>query len=96
MSAQPHALHIDIPVKLAGASLQFPRADHLATAPGIDVEHSIGRDHHMADMADIVGEDGRTEPGGERDAGIVTDAGLRALRTRLGESGLDEREGDSK
>jgi hypothetical protein len=52
----------------------------------------------MADMADIVGEDGRTEPGGERDAGIVADAGirLRALRTRLRESGLDEREGDSK
>jgi hypothetical protein len=37
-------------------------------------------------------------PGGERDAGIVTGAGirLRALRTRLRESGLDEREGDSK
>jgi hypothetical protein len=52
----------------------------------------------MADVADIVGEDGRAEPRGERDAGIVTgaDIRLRALRTRLRDGGLGEHQGDSE
>jgi hypothetical protein len=49
-------------------------------------------------MADIVGEDGRAETGGERDAGIVADAsiGLCALGTRLREGGLSEHESDGE
>ena len=32
--------------------------------PGIDVDHSARRHNHVAGVADIVGEDGCTEPGG--------------------------------
>ena len=57
----------------------------VAAAPGVDIEHAVRRDDHVADMADIVGEDRRAEARGKREAGIVagTTRRLRALRIRL-------------
>jgi hypothetical protein len=51
----------------------------VAAAPGVDVERPVGRDDHLAGVADIVGEYGGAKSRGQRDPAFVPHAGLRPV-----------------
>ena len=47
----------------------------IRTAPGVDVDHPIGRHHHLPRVTDIVGEHRCAKAGRQRDPAIVARAG---------------------
>ena len=49
-------------------------------APGVDVEHTVGRDDHLPRVAELVGEHGGAEPGRQGDAGIIVAGGTTGRR----------------
>ncbi len=65
----------------------------VAAAPGIDVEDAVRCHNHMADMAEIVGENRRAEARREGDAGILgaTHRGRNLGRRSLGRRSLGRR-----
>ena len=56
----------------------------IAAAPGVDIEHAVRRDRHVADMAEIVGEHRGAEAGRKRDAAIVAGASIGRSILRRG------------
>ncbi len=48
----------------------------IAAAPGVDVERAVGTEHHLAGVAEIVGENGCAEAGRQGDAASVGGAGI--------------------
>ena len=49
------------------------------TAPGVDIDGAVGRDGELAGMAEIVGEDGGAETGGQGNAATIARAAPRLL-----------------
>ena len=55
----------------------------IAAAPGVDVEHAVRRKHHVTGVPEIVGENGRAEALGKRDAAVIAGAGVRSRTNRI-------------
>ena len=55
----------------------------IAAAPGVDVEHAVRRKHHVTGVPEIVGENGRAEALGKRDAAVIAGAGVRSRTDRI-------------
>ena len=52
--------------------------------PGVGIDDSVRCDHHVADVAEVVGEDGGAEARGQGDAAAVPLAGVWLGLVRLG------------
>ena len=48
----------------------------IAATPSVDIERAVGTEHHLAGVAEIVGENGCAEAGRQRDAASVGSAGI--------------------
>ena len=78
--------HVGTPVPLAilerheEAAVGWSVVSVIAAAPRIDVEDAIGRNDHVADVSEIVGEDRRAKPGWERYAAVIGRAAWLRLR----------------
>src|SRR5580704_9961906 len=63
----------------------------IAAAPGVEVEHAVRAEYHLASMAEIVGKNRGAKAGRQRDAAVIAGAGasvrtaLLTLRSRLGQ-----------
>ncbi len=62
-------------------------------APGVDIEHAVRRDRHVADVADIVGEYGGAKSRRQREAAVIAGAAIGWRTLRLGKS---RRSGDQQ
>ena len=54
----------------------------IAAAPGVEVEHAVRAEYHLASMAEIVGENRGAKAGRQRDAAVIAGAGA-SVRTAL-------------